>query len=208
MSGESMINSLSISPLKAVGIIDFAGAGGAGGWVKIGGVTFQEADVAAAANGVWTNGATAPDSMNSLIAAINGGYGKLGITAVASVEGNSVIVVANDSGVQFNHEILVSGANIAAQSMTGGDDGRAEAMLVARAVTAADVLADEINIGLPFVPAQAPIAFFMTNVGLWIATQPTGTGSIQTNPLRYRYLFAGAVDPTAGMIMYAICYRR
>ena len=64
------------TPANVTGVpaamIHFGGAGEAAMSVVIGGVIYLEADTAAATTGVWTNGTTAENSVDSLLAALNG----------------------------------------------------------------------------------------------------------------------------------------
>lgn len=81
---------------RGAAYIDFNATGEAGLAITIGSFVYQEADTADAANGVFTNGASAADSATSLIAAINGDERTTPtITAAADLSGDGVWLYSN-----------------------------------------------------------------------------------------------------------------
>lgn len=190
---------------RAVGVIDFNGAGEAAMKVTIDGVDYQEADTADAPNGVWTNGASAADSATSLAAAINGDTRATApaVSAVVSDDGDSVIVVADEPGTDGNLAVTTdSASNCTVENLHGGRDAfNREMASVAHTVTAQEVLADEVNVPVPFVPSNFHATVRDTN-GAWKATEPTFEATIESSPDRVRLNFAGATDLVAGDVVH------
>lgn len=204
----SLIHAAHFEGARAVGVIDFGGAGEAGMKITIDGVDFTEANTADAAGGVWTNGASAADSATSLAAAINGdGRGtKPKVTAFVSAEGNSVVVAANEVGTVGNLTVTTdSVANCTVESLHDGIDAqRAQIAGGNYVVTAQDILADEINIVLPF-ESTGFVANVRDTAGAIDAV--TVNATVQTNPARLRLAFAGLTDPMAGDIIHWMAWR-
>jgi hypothetical protein len=193
--------------MNAVGVIDFNAAAEALASVTIGGQIYQEADVAVAASGIWTNGASAADSATSLLAAINGDLrnNKPKITAVLSTVGDSVIVMANAAGTAGNLAMTkVSATAMTVENMHGGAaQGRMQMVAVNYVVTAQDILADQVHIPLPFAPVTF-IADVRSTAGLTKAA--TGLATIATAPNRILYNFAGATDPVATDVIHVVAW--
>jgi len=208
MSGESMINSLSVSPVKAVGVVDFNAAAEAAMSIWIGGVQYLEANAEILTAGVWTKGANVTDSSTSFRNAVNGDLRatKPRVTAVLSAVAGATILVADEVGAEYNYVVTTdSAANCTVENMHGGSDGRHEAFMLSQIVTAQDILAGEVNLGLPFLPSRPPVAWVNTVAGLnkavtWLIT-------VQATPRRLRYLAAGATPPIATDVLHVLCYR-
>lgn len=197
--------------VRAVGVIDFSDVGTAGKAIVIGGVSYTEADTADAANGVWTNGASAANSATSLAAAINGDTrpGKPKVSAVVSAAGDSVIVVADEVGSAYEYTIALGSGMLTATVEDMHDsqkDGRRMLWTVEYTVTAQDVLADEINIPLPYAPDGWSLIFYNAS-GTILATQPTATTTVESSPTRIRINFAGATDPAATNVAKLIAWK-
>jgi len=197
------LNSLINFPgTMASAVIDFNATAEPGMKVTINSVDYQEADVAVATNGVWTNGASAANSATSLVAAINGDTrATVPFTAFLSADGNSVILTWDAVGTTGNVTITTtSAANCTVENSTGGSaSGIKQIVIVNRTVTAQDVLALETNIPLPFVPTKILVNYFDTD-GVLLGTI-TDKASIQANPNRVRVLQAGATHLAATNII-------
>jgi hypothetical protein len=194
------INSLVYYPgAMAVSVIDFnTGAAEALCTVTIDGVVYTEADPAVPANGVWTNGASSTNSRDSFVAAINGDTrAAVPFTAIASQTNDSAILMWDTVGVAGNVVVTTtSAARITVENFKGGlAAGLKQMVMITYLVTAQDVLADEINIPLPFVPVSG-IYNYKDTTGLNKAV--TCLPTIQAAPNRIRFLFAGATDFIAG----------
>jgi hypothetical protein len=140
----------------AVAVVDFnTGAAEAACSITVGGVVYQEADVAVAATGVWTNGATAATSATSFAAAINGDTrAAVPMTATVAAAGESVFLTWDAVGTAGNVTISTTSAgNVTVENSHGGlAAGRRRIYAVNYVVTAQDVLAAQIVIPLPFAP--------------------------------------------------------
>ena len=192
---------------NAVGVVDFNGVAEAASTITIGGKVYTEADTADAENGVFTNGASTADSATSFAAAVNGDVRKDApkVTAVLSDEGSSVILVADESGSDGNLSVETdSAANVTVENMHDGkDEGRKKIVVGNYTVTAQDVLADEINIGLP-VAASGFVVNLRTSTGLTDAA--TFLATAETGPNRLLLNFGGATDPVAGDIVHYVAF--
>lgn len=203
----AQINSLVNYPgAQAVSVIDFnTGAAEALCTVTINGVVYTEADPAVAANGVWTNGATAADSCASFIAAINGDTrAAVPFTALAVTGLHSAILIWDTVGTAGNVVVTTtSAARITVENFKGGAAAAIKQMaVITYLVTAQDVLADQIDIPLPFTPVTA-VYNYKDTTGLNKAI--TALPTIQAGPPPYvRVLFAGATDPIAGDYVCAV----
>ena len=97
-----------------------------------------------------------------------------------------------------------SAGAVTVENMHGGDEaGRMKAVIVDYVVTAQDVLADEVNIPLPFTPTGF-VVNARTTAGVIDAV--TVEAAMQASPDRLRLNFAGATDPVAGDIVHAIVW--
>lgn len=193
--------------VRAFAVIDFSGVGNAGESITIGGVAYLEADTAVPASGIWTNGASAADSATSLAAAINGDTRATApkVSAVVSAEGNSVIVVADDERDAYAYAITKSSgmANATVEDMSRNQKaGRKRLWTVSHTVTAADVLANEVNIPLSAVPTG--FMFDVYSSGAKLAVDSVAT--IQTSPDRFRLVFSGTTDPSADDVVAVILW--
>lgn len=201
---------LAHSGRKAVGVIDFNGVGEVTTAIVINGVTYLEADAAVAASGIWTNGASAADGAVSLVAAINGDAreGKPAATAVISDAGDSVVLVADKVGPAWNYVVTTdSASNVTVESMHSGElPGRLEVFIGQQLVTAQDILADEVTIGLPFTPNAVPEVTCRTTAGLVKAA--TYVVSVAATPARLLINFAGATDPVATDVLTVLAIRQ
>lgn len=188
---------------NAVGVVDFSATGEAGMKVTVNGVDYQEADAADAEDGVWTNGASAANSATSFAAAVNGDTRetKNPIRAVVSTVGDSVFLIADFPGTEYNYTVSeTSAANCTVENMkTGRNPGRKRQITGNYTVTAQDVLADQIVIGLPFAPTCYHVDG-RTSAGVIDAWTVEVTA--QANPNRLLINFAGATDPVAGDIVH------
>lgn len=204
MPGELTRTQLPLQGRHAVGVIDFNAVGSAAMTITIGGVDFVEADAADLPNGVWTNGASAADSATSLAAAINGdtrGTLTPAVSAAVSDLGDSVIVFCDEAGTAGNHAMASDDASATVDAtMHGGVDavGGTATQVVSQTVTAQDVLADEVNIMLPFTPVHFVVQFRDVN-GVVRDAIPTCETAIVGN--RIRVNFAGATDLVAGDVV-------
>jgi len=192
---------------NAVGVVDFNGTGEAGMKITVNGVDYQEADTADAEDGVWTNGASAANSATSFAAAVNGDTRatKNPIKAVVSTAGDSVFLIADYPGTEYNYTVSeTSASNCTVENMKSGrNPGRKKIVAGNYTVTAQDVLADQIVIALPFAPT-GQIVTGRTSAGVldgW-----TVEATIQANPNRLLLNFAGATDPVAGDIVHYVVF--
>lgn len=204
--GAGLQGSLVQTDIKAVGHVDFSGVGGAGDAITINGVAYTEADTAVAASGIWTNGASAADSATSLAAAINGDLRptKPPVTAVVSAGGDTVVVVANKPGPEYNYTITTTADNSTAYNMAGGaKGGRIECAAIAHTATAQDVLAGEVTIGLDWTPDAFFVQVF--NAGVDLAFD--GTTTLQSSPTRLRIVDGGSNNITEGMVVSVLAFR-
>jgi len=203
----SEIHLLSNPGVRALAVIDFNATGEAAANITFGGVSFTEADTEDFANGKWTNGASAANSATSLNDAINGDtrQNKPNVSSFLSVVGDSVVVVADRSGVAGNLAVTTDSAGaITVENLHGGADAtRKKAVVVDYVVTAQDVLADEVNIPVPFTPTGF-VVNARTTAGVIDAV--TVEATMQASPDRLRLNFAGATDPVAGDILHAIVW--
>ncbi len=203
----SEIHLLSNPGVRALAVIDFNTTGEAAADITIGGVSFTEADTEDFVNGTWTNGASAADSATSLNDAVNGDtrQSKPNVSSFLSDAGDSVIVVADRPGTAGNLAVTTDSAGaVTVENMHGGGEaGRMKAVVVDYVVTAQDVLADEVNIPLPFTPAGF-VVNARTTAGVIDAV--TVEAAMQASPDRLRLNFAGATDPVAGDIVHAIVW--
>lgn len=203
----SEIHLLSNPGVRALAVIDFNTTGEAAADITIGGVSFTEADTEDFVNGTWTNGASATDSATSLNDAVNGDtrQSKPNVSSFLSDAGDSVIVVAARPGTAGNLAVTTDSAGaVTVENMHGGGEaGRMKAVVVDYVVTAQDVLADEVNIPLPFTPTGF-VVNARTTAGVIDAV--TVEAAMQASPDRLRLNFAGATDPVAGDIVHAIVW--
>lgn len=194
----------------AVGVVDFSAASEAAVTITIGGVAYLEADTADAPNGVWTNGASAADSATSFAAAVNGDTRAagvaLGITAVVSSEGDSVVLCADAVGTAGNYAVSEDSAtNVTVENMHGGEAaGLKKVARIKYTVTAQDVKADEVNIPLDFTPSVV-VAYHVDTNGA--ENTHTANTTVESSPTRVRVNFAGATDLVAGDVLYVIAYQ-
>ena len=201
---------LAHSGRKAVGVIDFNGTGEVTTAIVINGVTYLEADTAVVASGIWTNGSSAANGAASLVAAINGDTreGKPDVTAIASAVADSVMLVADKVGPDWNYVVTTdSASNVTVEDMHGGElPGRLEVFVGQQAVTAQDHLAEEISIGLPFTPTAVPLLTLTSAAGLLIAH--TALVTVVTAPARLKIVYAGATDPAETDVFTVLAIRQ
>lgn len=192
---------------NAVGVVDFNGTAEAGMVITINGVEYTEADTADADSGIWTNGASAANSATSFAAAVNGDTREDSprITAVVSTVGDSVFLIADEPGTEFNYTVTTdSAANCTVENMKSGrDPGRKKIVAGNYTVTAQDVLADQVVIALPFAPSGF-IVNARTSAGVIDAV--TVEATLETTPNRLLINFAGATDPVAGDIIHYVVF--
>ena len=196
--------------IRALAVIDFNAAGTAAMDVAIGGQVYLEADAADAPNGVWTNGASAANSATSLNAAINGDTRstKPKISSFLSDVGDSVIVVFDAAGSDGELALTSSDGTATVENMHDSEDNaRMEMAMISYAVTAQDVLADEVNIVLPFTPTGF-IVSWVDATGDELATPVTTLAAIVATPDRILLNFAGAADPVATDVVNVLAWRR
>ena len=207
IASAAEINSLMRYPgVCAVAVVDFnTGAAEALCSITIDGVVYQEADPAVPAGGVWTNGASAANSATSFAAAVNGDVRPTAVpfTAIVAVNTESVVLCADAVGIAGN--VVITTTSAARVTVENAHGGTAPALkrvaVVAYVVTAQDVLADEVNIPLPFT-ATAGVFNYRHTTGEQFF--PTCLPSFQAAPARCRALFAGATDPIAGDYICAL----
>ncbi len=197
--------------VRAHAVVDFSDVGTAGKDILINGVSYLEADTADATIGVWTNGASAANSATSFAAAINGDTRRNApkVSAVVSDAGDSVIIVADEPGSAYEYTVALGTGMLTAtvENMSRSQkDGRKMLWTVNHTTTAQDVLADEINIPVPYTPDGWQV-FWRAATGAPLATQPTATISLETSPTRLRINFAGATDPSAGQIASVLMWK-
>jgi len=173
--------------------IDFNDVGEAGMAIEITGVTYQEADVAVPANGVWTNGASAEASATSLTAAINGDTrAAVPFTAVRS--GDGVWLFWDEPGDTGGADVTTdSEANCTVQhGFNGGYDPKVQTVVRFSAeITAQLLLSGAVEIPLPFTPA----GFHVTAVSAtWAPVYFTDLVTIATAPVRMKITTTGAVN--------------
>lgn len=203
----SLLNLTHFPGQNAVGVVDFGGAAEAGSTVTIGGAVYTEADTADSENGIFTNGASAADSATSFAAAVNDDTreGNPDITAFVSDAGDSVVLIANKAGTAGNLTLSTDSAtNVTVEDMHDGKDPERKNIVAGNyTVTDQDILADEVNIGLPFA-ASGFVVDLRTSTG---ATDPaTFLATIETSPNRLLLNFAGATDPVAGDIVHYVAF--
>jgi hypothetical protein len=202
----TQMNSLIRYPgAMAMAVVDFNNTGEAAMKITIDGVDYQEADLADAPNGVWTNGASAADSATSFAAAVNGDTrAAVPFTAIVNAGGGSVILMAKAAGVAGNVVITTTSAgNCTVENATGGAAaGIKQMVIVDRVVTAQDVLAEEVNIPLPFTPTKILVNYFDAN-GVLLGTI-TDKASIQAAPARVRVLKDGATNLAATNVVQVL----
>lgn len=178
----------------AAAYIHFSDAGEAGMKITIGGVDYQEDDEEDDENGVWTNGSSASDSAESLLAALTGDTrGALPFTAVADVSGAGVWLFWNEVGSAGNVTISeTSAANCTVQSSTGGADAtRRSVVNIAHTVSAQELLSGAIEIPMPFAPAGFHVnAFGATGAQVYFTDLVTA----EEDPDRIRIAIDGDVN--------------
>jgi len=206
-SVTAQINSLINYPgTIATSVIDFNTTGEAGMKVVINGVDYQEADVAVVTTGVWTNGASAANSATSLVAAINGDTrATVPFTATISAGGHSVLLTYDTVGTAGNMTITTtSAANCTVENSVGGTVSATKQMVIVdRVVTAQDILANEVNVPLPFAPTKFIIQHSDTNGE---DNPTTWRATIQTAPNRIRILGQGATALIAGDVVQILAF--
>ncbi len=196
-------------------------------------LVYQEADTAAPATGVWTNGASAATSATSFAAAVNGDlrteppedpteeepdfvFG-CPVRALVLADGVTVLLYychrtdATQERVDYSTGDIVvttsSPANVTVEDMTGGErQDPCHSCLRRHIVTALDVLADQIVVPLPSKSEYAAILPWMGSDGSTLATQPTGLLTTAETPDRLVYTFAGATDPAEGNVMNVLVH--
>lgn len=203
----SLLNLTSFPGQNAGGVVDFGGAAEAASTVTIDGTVYTEADTEDFENGKFTNGASAADSATSFAGAVNGDTreGNPDVTAFVSDAGDSVVIVANKAGTEGNLALTTdSSTNVTVEDLHDGK-GSARKKIIAGnyTVTDQDVLADEVNIGLPFAPSGF-LVNVRTSTGLIDAV--TVLATIETSPNRLLINFAGATDPVAGDIVHFVAF--
>lgn len=203
----SLLNLIHFPGQNAVGVVDFGGAAEAGATVTIGGTVYTEADTEDFENGIFTNGANAAASATSFASAVNDDTreGNPEITAFVSDAGDSVVLIADNPGTAGNLAVSTDSAtNVTVEDMHDGKEpGRKKIAVGDYTVTAQDVLADEINIGLPFV-ASGAIVNLRTSTGETDAA--TFLATTETSPNRLQLNFGGATDPVAGDIVHYVAF--
>ena len=174
--------------------IDFNATAEAGCKITIGGVDYQEADVAVPANGVWTNGASAANSATSLIAAINGDTrAPVPFTAVADVSGAGVWIFWDEVGETNPNITTTSVANVTVpEAATGGlDQGTKKVWNAWHTVTAQELLSGAVEIPLPFSVESLSInAYSATGAPIYF----TDLVSFEPDPVRVRIKTNGATN--------------
>jgi hypothetical protein len=177
----------------AAAYIDFNATGEAGMSITINGVVYQEADTAAAATGVWTNGASAANSATSLIAAINGDTrAAVPFTAVADTSGDGVWLFWDAVGTAGNvaiTETSSSNCTVTATAYGGAAATYKKRYQVAHTVSTHELLSGAVQIPIPFTPTVVLFNAY-TSAGVPITTSDTMT--IGTSPARIKFTTAGA----------------
>lgn len=203
----SLVNLTYYPGRNAVGVVDFNGIAEAGSTITVGGQVYTEADTADSENGVFTNGASAANSATSFAAAINDDTrdNAPAVTAVVSDAGDSVVLVADNPGTAGNLSVSTdSASNVTVEDMHDGEDTNRKKIAAGNyTVTAQDVLADEVNIGIPFA-ASGFVVNVRTSTGLIDAV--TALATVETSPNRLMLNFAGATDMEAGDIVHYVVF--
>ena len=206
-SVTTQINSLINFPgTMSTSVIDFNTTGEPAMKVVIDGVDYQEADVAVVTNGVWTNGASAANSATSLVAAINGDTrATVPFTATISAGGHSVILTWDAVGTTGNKTITTTSAsNCTVENSVGGSASAIKQMVVVdRVVTAQDILANEINVPLPFAPTKFIIQHSDTNGE---DNPTTWRATIATVPNRIKITGQGVTALIAGDVVQILAF--
>jgi hypothetical protein len=192
---------------NAVGVVDFNATAGAADVITINGVEYAEADTADAENGVFTNGSSAANSATSFAAAVNGDTRgtKPPVTAVVSTVGDSVFLIADYPGTEYNYVVTTdSSSEITVENLKSGrNPGRKKIVAGSYVVTDQDVLADQVMIALPFAPT-GKLVNVRTTAGVIDAV--TVEATIAATPNRLKINFAGATDPIAGDVIDYIVF--
>jgi len=173
--------------------IDFNGAGEAAMSVTINGAVYLEADTAAPATGVWTNGASAADSAASLISAINGDTrATVPFTAVADVSSDGVWVFWDAVGANNITISTTSASNCTVQNSTGGAAvGHHDSLSLSHTVNTQELLSGAVEIPVPFTPT----GFHVTAVSSSGAPiYMTDVVTIEADPDRIRIATTGATN--------------
>jgi len=135
--------------------IDFNGIAEAAMTVTIGGIVYTEADTAAAASGVFTNGASADASSDSLIAAINGDMRTaVPFTAVPDASGAGIWIVYDTAGADGSVTVTTTSAgNCTVQAgKNGADQAIVNMCTFKHTVTTHELLSGALVLPLPFAP--------------------------------------------------------
>ena len=182
----------------------FSAVAPAGEKITLGGFIYQEADVASAVDGIWTNGASASDSRTSLVAAINGDDTPgVPFTAVAAA-GAGALWLSMDAPASANSSVVVEASSAACTvgNATGGgavvDGGLVN---ITHTVTANELLSGSIDFPLPFAPVTWNVQA-LTSAGAPVYF--TDTITKLTAPDRLRITLAGGTHVAAGNIIHLI----
>lgn len=208
-SGAYFLNSVAYSPEHfASGVIDVnTGAAEADTEVEIGDFVYLEDSVAGPdpTEGIWVNGGSQEDSVDSLLAAINGDTrpGNPAVTAV-KVGTHSIVLFADVPGEAGNLDVSTdSVARVTVEDLEGGvEAGLIRMIAIEREVTDQDVLADWVHIKLPFAPAYWR-HYVVDSSGS--AKTPTGACTLEAGPpLHILHKVDSGTDLVAGDVIHVI----
>lgn len=206
ISGPSVVKT-GVQGTMASAYIDFnTGAAEAACNVTIGGVIYLEADTAAPATGVWTNGASCANSRDSLLAAINGdARAAVPFTAVADLSGDGLWLFWDAIGTAGNVTITTdSSAKVTIQNSTGGTASAAHDRIdIKRVVNTQELLGGGVEVPLPFTPTGFNV--FATDTD-GIPIYFTDKVTIQATPDRIRIDTDGATNLANTNVIYVTAF--
>jgi len=211
-AGAYHLNAAAYSPEHyASGIIDVnTGAAEAGTEVVIGGAVYLE-DTGAGADptlGIWVRGASQEDTVDSLLAAINGDTRAEAAPVTAIKVGtHSIVLYADEPGAVGNLDITTdSASNVTVEDMAGGQDaGLLQVVAIERTVTAQDVLADRVHIKLPFEPSFWR-HYVVDDSGA--PKTPTGAVTLETGPpVHIMHIVGSGTSLAADDVIHVLAFR-
>jgi hypothetical protein len=189
----------------AAAFIDFnTGAAEAGCKITIGGVDYQEADVAVPANGVWTNGASAANSAASFKAAVNGDTrAPVPFTAVSDLSGDGCWLFWDAVGETNPDITTTSAARVTVpESATGGlNPVMKKVWNCWHTVTSQELLSGAIEIPLPF-SVESIVAQVRSATGA--PKYITSLITIEPDPVRLRIRTNGATNAADTDVIHVI----
>lgn len=206
ISGPSVVKT-GVQGSAACAFIDVnTGAAEAACSVTINGVVYLEADTAVPATGVWTNGASAANSRDSLLAAINGdARATVPFTAVADISGDGLWLFWDAIGTAGNVTITTTSvARITIQNSTSGTASAAHDRIdLKRTINTQELLSGGVEIPIPFTPTGFNV--FATDTD-GIPIYFTDKVTIQASPARIRIDTDGATNLANTNIIYVTAF--